>query len=29
MSSFIWADGVRAMEAEAQQDFNEWFGGMF
>jgi len=25
-SSFIWADGVKAMEPEAQQSFNEAFG---
>jgi hypothetical protein len=27
MSSFIWADGVKGMEPEAQQDFNEYMGG--
>lgn len=29
MSSFFWADGVKGMEPEAQQDFNEYLGGMY
>lgn len=28
-SGFMWADGVGAMEAEAQASFNQTMGGMF